>query len=51
MSDLQLIEIVEKSGLEKVEQKTITEKFSDYESVAKEWEKKQNKLLLLMNLN
>jgi len=46
MSDLQLIEIVEKSGLEKVEQKTITEKFSDYESVAKEWEKKAKQIVV-----
>jgi len=46
MAELKLLEIVEQSGLEVVEQKTITEKFSDYEAIAKEWEIKAKQIVV-----
>lgn len=46
MNEPQLLEIVERSGLEIQEQNTITEKFSDYEAVAKEWEIKAKQIVV-----
>jgi len=42
----ELVKIVETSGLEVVEQKSIVEKFGDYESVAREWEEKAHRIVV-----
>lgn len=43
---MDLTTIVEQSGLELVERKSILEKFSDYENVAKEWETKAKAIVV-----